>query len=210
MVNSDPGRVVHYQQMYDRMAPFYAGAMRLIPPWRRYTEQVLPWLYDLSPEATVVEIGPGPGVLLEKLTRLFPVTIGLDLSTGMLQRAAERLEDRGLPPRLVQGNATSLPLATESVDAVVATFTFSAIPDGERAMMEFARVLKPGGQVILVDAGEPADGNPMGVALARLWERFDDFMREEADLMRLVGLTVIERRDFGAFDSIRLVMGRKE
>ena len=197
-----------YQRLYDRMAPFYAGAMRLLPVWRRYIEAVWPWLWPLPASSAVLEIGPGPGVLLAQLARRFDFVAGLDLSTGMLHRAQQRLNAAGLPARLVQGDAARLPFAAASFDAVVLTFAFSAFPDGLGAMREMARVLRPGGRVILVDAGLPSDDNRIGVALARAWELFGDFMRDEAGLMEQAGLVVIERREFGAFDGIRLVVGR--
>ena len=206
----EPGDADHArtQRLYDRMAPFYAGAMRLLPVWRRYTETVWPWLWQLPASSAVLEIGPGPGVLLAQLARRFRLTAGLDLSTGMLQQAQQRLGQAGQPALLVQGDAARLPLAAASFDAVVLTFAFSAFPDGLGAMREMARVLRPGGLAILVDAGLPGDGNRMGVALARGWTLFDDFMRDEAGLMAQAGLVVIERHEFGAFDGIRLVVGR--
>lgn len=198
-----------YQRMYDRMAPFYAPAMRLLPVWQGYTEAVLPWLDSLSRDAAVLEIGPGPGVLLAKLAGRYRLAAGLDLSAGMLRRAQDRLARSGFPVRLAQGDTTRLPFAGDSFDAIVLTFVFSAIPDGLAAMREMARVLKPGGVLALVDAGEPGDGNPIGMALARTWELFDDFMRDEAGLMLDAGLEIVERREFGAFNGIRLVVGRK-
>lgn len=207
----EPGDADHsrYQHLYDRMAPFYAGAMRLLPVWRRYTEAALPWLGTLPASSAVLEIGPGPGVLLAQLAQRFRLAVGLDLSTGMLQQAQRRLSTAGLPGLLLQGDAARLPLAAASFDAVVLTFAYSAFPDGMTAMQEMARVLRPGGVLILVDAGLPSNGNLMGAALARAWELFGDFMRNEAGLMAQAGLVVIERREFGAFDSIRLVVGEK-
>jgi ubiquinone/menaquinone biosynthesis C-methylase UbiE len=196
----------HYQRFYDRIAPLYATAMRLLPVWRHYTEQVLPWL---PPGGAVLEIGPGPGLLLAQLAAHHPLAVGLDLSPGMLQEAQRRLRRAGLPVHLVQGEATRLPFAPHSFDGIVTTFTFSAIPDGLAAMGEMARLLRPAGVLALVDAGIPGDGNPLGTGLARLWTLFGDFMRDEAALMRQAGLEVILRREFGAFNSIRLVVGRQ-
>ena len=85
----------------------------------------------------------------------------------------------------------------------------SAIPDALAALSEFARVLRPGGVVALVDAGIPSNGNLPGRLLARAWELFGDYMRDEAALMAQAGLDVIDRREFGAFDSIRLVVGQR-
>jgi ubiquinone/menaquinone biosynthesis C-methylase UbiE len=195
-----------YQRFYDRLALIYGTAMRLIPVWRRYTEAALPWL---PPTGAVLEIGPGPGLLLERLAGRYPLAVGLDLSPGMIRAAQSRLRRVNLLVRLIRGNATHLPFAADSFNGVATTFTFSAIPDGLSAMREIARVLRPAGTVALVDAGVPSDGNPIGTGLAKLWELFGDFMRDEAALMREAGLEVIERREFGAFNGIRVVVGRK-
>ena len=48
-----------YQRMYDRMAPFYATGMQLLPVWQRYVEKVLPWLDAAAAAGPVLEIGPG-------------------------------------------------------------------------------------------------------------------------------------------------------
>lgn len=195
-----------YQRFYDRLAPLYAPAMRLLPMWRAYIRELLPWLPRTG---AILEIGPGPGWLLAQLAARYPMAVGLDLSPAMLQEARRHLRRHHLPPVLVRGEATHLPFATDTFDGIATSFAFSAIPDGHAAMREMARVLRPGGVVSLVDTGLPSDRNPMGVALARTWELVGDFMRDEAALMEQAGLEVIERREFGAFNSIRLVVGRK-
>jgi hypothetical protein len=63
--------------------------------------------------------------------------------------------------------------------------------------------------IALVDACEPENGNRVALWLARQWERFGDHMRDESALMRAAGLEIVERREFGAFSSIRLTVGRK-
>ncbi len=192
--------------LYNRLAPFYAQGQALLPVWRRYTETVLPWV---SLDSVILEIGPGPGLLLEQLALGGKAAIGLDLSPGMLAVTQARLRAKAMPVNLINGDATRIPLADGCMDVIVTTFAFSAIPDGVAAMREIARVLRPGGILALVDAGVPSSGNSAGIALARLWEIFDDHMRDEAALMRQAGLEVVARREFGAFDSIRLVVGRK-
>ncbi|HML21330.1 MAG TPA: methyltransferase domain-containing protein [Aggregatilinea sp.] len=195
-----------YQKLYDRLAPFYAPAMRLFPMWRRYTEAVLPWL---PASGIVLEVGPGPGVLLTEIAARVPLAVGLDLSPAMLRRAAGRLRRANRRPCLARGNVLRLPFAAETVDGVVLTFVFSAVPDGQAAMKEMARILRPGGVLALVDACEPADRNRAALFLARMWTRFGDVMRDEAALMQAAGLEVVECREFGAFHSIRLTVGRK-
>jgi ubiquinone/menaquinone biosynthesis C-methylase UbiE len=195
-----------YQRLYDRFAPWYAGAMRLFPMWLRYAREVLRWL---PTEGRVLEIGHGPGVLLAELAQRQRYVLGVDLSWGMIREARRRLRRCELEATLVQGDVLHLPLADASLDGIALTFAFSAVPDGLGALREMARVLRPGGVLALVDAGIPSDGNLPGRALARTWALFGDFMRDEAALMRQAGLEVITRREFGAFRSIRLVVGRK-
>jgi ubiquinone/menaquinone biosynthesis C-methylase UbiE len=199
-------RLFNLNAFYDWLAPFYATAMGLLPVWRRYTEAVLPHLPD---DGAVLEIGPGPGLLLTQLAERYPMAAGLDLSTGMLRQAGARLRRAQLPACLSRGDATVLPFASGRFHGVALTFALSAIPDGQGAVQEMARVLRPGGTLALVDAGYPADGNLVGSALAKLWELGGDFMRDEAAFMRTAGLEIVVRQDFGAFDSIRLVVGRK-
>jgi len=198
---------VNIARLYDLMAPLYGPAWRAIRPWWRYSATALPWLPD---QGAVLEIGPGPGLLHERLAGRSDLLVGLDISAGMLKQTQARLTTHHLSARLVRGDAAALPFAAASFDAIVMTFVFSAIPDGERAMRDFARVLRPGGVLALVDACIPADRNLPARVLARMWTLFGDQMRDEATLMRAAGLEVIDKREFGAFDSIRITVGRKK
>ncbi|MBX3053367.1 MAG: class I SAM-dependent methyltransferase [Caldilineaceae bacterium] len=196
----------NYTRFYGAIAPVYGLGLALLPVWRHYTQSVLPWL---PPRDRVLEIGPGPGVLLTRLSRRDDTVVGLDLSPEMLGECRQRLQRAGLPQHLVNANAGQLPLASATFDAVVLTFAFSAFPDGAGVLAEIARVLRPGGVVALVDACLPSDGNWAGVQLAHLWERFGDFMRDEAALMRAIGLEIVECKEFGVFNSVRLTVGQK-
>jgi ubiquinone/menaquinone biosynthesis C-methylase UbiE len=197
---------MNYQRLYDRMAPVYAPAMRLLPVWLKYAQQALAWL---PPAGNILEIGPGPGVLLTQLADRPELAVGLDLSIGMLRRAQRRLRDHARPDRLVQATALHAPIADSSFDAIVLTFVFSAIPDGPAALREMHRILRPQGRVALVDACFPDDGNRIARGLGRLWELFGDQLRDEGKLMRAAAFDVIERREYGAFNSIRLTVGCK-
>jgi hypothetical protein len=199
---------------YDQAAPIYGRAWAMIPVWRRYTEAVLPFL---PKSGRVLEVGPGPGLLLEQLVERYQPAVGLDLSRGMLKEAQRRLRGAGRPARLVRGNALELPFVDGFFDGVTTTFALSAIPEGQRAVDEMARVIRRpdpeagrlGGILALVDAGYPGDGNPLGTLLARLWELGGDRLRDEAAMMERAGLRVVARHEFGVGQSIRLVVGRK-
>ena len=199
--------MTNYQRLYDRMAPFYGVFWERVRPWRQYTEAVLP---ELPEGDAILEVGAGPGVLHTQLAERYPLAVDCDLSFAMLGKTQKRLLENGQPARLVQGYAETLPFAPDSFAVVTMTFVFSAIPDGPAAMRAFHRVLRPGGLLILVDAGIPSDGNLPGRMMARTWELFGDFMRDEAALMQQAGFEIVKRREFGVFSGIRLVVGRKK
>ena len=192
-----------YQKFYDRIAPLYALAF---PLWKRYAARALPYL---PPTGAILEIGPGPGILHAEIAARYPCVVGLDLSPGMLRQTQRRLHRADLTPHLVNGNAMNLPFTSACLDGILLTFVFSAIPDGDAAMREMARVLRPGGVITLVDACKPTNGNRIGLWLAQQWERFGDTMRDEAALMRDCGLDVIACEEFGPFQSMRVTVGRK-
>jgi ubiquinone/menaquinone biosynthesis C-methylase UbiE len=197
---------LNYQRLYDRLAPFYAPAMRLLPVWLRYAQQVLPWL---DQKQAVLEIGPGPGVLHQQIARSHAFTAGLDLSLAMLRYAQRRLLRQALTPHLVQARAMQLPFADGAFEGIVLTFVFSAIPDGAAALREMHRVLCPNGVLALVDACVPEGGNLIARGLGQMWKLFGDSLRDEAMLMRAAGFNVVERKEFGVFHSVRLTVASK-
>lgn len=99
----------------------------------------------------ILEIGAGTGRGTFHLAAHFPtaVTIGLDLSPAMLHRGQERAEDERLPAvNLVAGDGAALPIATKSVDLAV---LLNAPP----FLGEIARVVRPGGAVVLAFSHGP-------------------------------------------------------
>lgn len=98
----------------------------------------------------VLEVAVGTGLNLP----LYPggVTLtGIDLSDGMLAIARARAERLGHPVTLRRADAHQLPFDADSFDTVVCTLGLCAIPDDDKALREMARVLQPGGRLILLD-----------------------------------------------------------
>jgi ubiquinone/menaquinone biosynthesis C-methylase UbiE len=90
----------------------------------------------------VLEVGCGTGLILERAASFTRTATGVDLSAGMLARA----HNRGL--RVVQGSATSLPIADASVDVAYSFKVLAHVSDIEGALREMARVVRPGGWVL--------------------------------------------------------------
>ena len=126
----------------------------------------------LAPRAgeRVLEIGPGTGYYtFEMAARLEGGQVDIfDIQQEMLDHVLREANNRGVTnvsPAL--GDAQSLPYADESFEAVVLITVLGEIPDQERALTEIARVLKPGGRLIV---GEMIV-DPHTVTLGRLRER---------------------------------------
>jgi SAM-dependent methyltransferase len=121
----------------------------------------------LSPLAgeRVLEIGPGTGYYsLDLAEWLGPEgTLELfDIQQEMLDHAMRRVAERGLTNVIATlGDATALPHADDSVDAVVLTAVLGEIPDQDAALSEIARVLRPGGRLIVGELlGDPHYTSP--------------------------------------------------
>ncbi|MGC9399271.1 MAG: class I SAM-dependent methyltransferase [Anaerolineae bacterium] len=196
-----------WRPVYDRLAPLYDLLVDPLTGFttHRYRQRALPYL---PPEgARVLEIGVGTGRFHVELAERYRLA-GIDLAAGMVRLTQERLARRGLHSDLRQADVRALPWPDASFDAVVGTFVLSAVPDADAALDELVRVLQPGGRLVLVDAGESADGHWFAWLLARLWETFGDYMRDEVPLLRARGL-VVARKEFGPGGCVHVVAGTK-
>lgn len=139
-----------------------------------YDQHILPWLIDMAcglprvqakrqwlvPQAQgrVLEIGMGTGRNLPfydrtRLTQL----VGVDPALQMHRLAQRRSARAGIGVGLVGLSAERLPLADDSFDTVVCTYTLCSIPDPVAALREVRRVLKPGGQFLFCEHGRSPD-----------------------------------------------------
>ena len=98
----------------------------------------------------VLDVGCGTGYLLARLQARCPDSdlVGLDLTPAMLDQAAGRL---GAAATLLCGSGDALPLPDASVDTVVSANVFHFFERPHAALAEMARVLRPGGRLVITD-----------------------------------------------------------
>lgn len=142
---------------YDEVAEEFAARRSFDDEEREIFEE---FLDSLPPGSSVLDAGCGQGTpilrtLVERGSE--PAPIGLDVSAVQLERASERVPEA----TLTQGDFTRLPLVESSVDGVVAFHSLIHVPADEhrRTVEEFARVVRPGGRVLLSEGTEPWRGN---------------------------------------------------
>ncbi len=123
------------------------------------------------PGGRVLDVGVGTGLelpMFDPATRL----VGVDLSRPMLAKARDRVAARGL--RYVEGlavmDAMSLGFPDASFDAVVAPYVLTVVPDPHASLDEWARVTKPGGEIVLVNH-VGAEAGPLAALEAWLGRR---------------------------------------
>jgi phosphatidylethanolamine/phosphatidyl-N-methylethanolamine N-methyltransferase len=162
----------------------------------------------------ILEVGIGTGISLPDYSphnRL----CGVDISEPMLRKAKERVAELGLGN--VEGlwvmDAEHLSFPDDSFDVVVAQYVITTVPEPELTLDEFARVLRPGGEIVLVSRVGAEAGlrrtlerwfaptaRKLGWRTEFSWERYERWAARSADMK------LVERRimpPFGHFSLIR-------
>ena len=100
----------------------------------------------------ILEVGVGTGISLPDYARTNRL-VGVDLSAPMLRKARARVAEQGLShvEALAVMDAERLALPDRSFDVVVAQYVITAVPHPEATLDEFARVIRPGGEIVLVN-----------------------------------------------------------
>jgi len=162
----------------------------------------------------ILEVGVGTGLSLPDYSRSSRV-IGVDFSAPMLRKAKARVAEHRLSnvEGLALMDAQRLGFADASFDVVVAQYVITAVADPETTLDEFARVVKPGGEIILVnhlgaEKGMRAAYERRFAPLARRlgWRPEFGWQRLARWAARHGGVRVLERRPMpplGHFSLIR-------
>jgi ubiquinone/menaquinone biosynthesis C-methylase UbiE len=144
----EPDETGVIKHRYDRVAPFY-DAMEWFMELSRFAK----WREELWGRVEgnkVLEVGVGTGKNLPYYPSGRDIT-ALDISPKMLERARQRARKPGVDVELVEGDAQRLPFEDNSFDSVVTTFVFCSVPDPVQGLRELHRVLKSGGQLIMLE-----------------------------------------------------------
>lgn len=115
--------------------------------WRRRTRQCL----ELRTGERVLDLAAGTGVSTVELARGGAFAVACDFSLGMLRAGRAR---RTTVP-FVAGDALALPFADAAFDAAVVSFGLRNVADVPRALGELARVVRPGGRLVICEFSRP-------------------------------------------------------
>ena len=162
----------------------------------------------------VLEVGVGTGISLPHYSGTLRIC-GVDISEPMLRKAQQRVAEYGLSnvESLMVMDAEHLNFADDSFDVVVAQYVITTVPNPEATLDEFARVVRPGGEIVLVsrvgaEAGLRRTLEKWFAPAARKlgWRTEFAFERYAEWAARSRGMHLIERRampPFGHFSLIR-------
>jgi len=151
---------------YDIWTPFY-DAVDNFPlvssSQKRWKKNAVEHL-DLSQGERVLDIGTGTGQILPWIAEYMEegLIIGSDISQGMVDKSKKKIRrmknvPEDLTLKVVKDDIESSKFPDDHFDKIIATFTFTTIPNVEKAVSECARILSSEGVMIVLDTGEPED-----------------------------------------------------
>jgi ubiquinone/menaquinone biosynthesis C-methylase UbiE len=114
-------------------------------------EQAIDRALGKRPLGRLVDIGTGTGRMIELFGPRSSLAIGIDRSSEMLRLARVKLEAAGIPSSLRQGDMYALPLADQAADSIIIHQVLHYAHSPAAAVTEAARVLAPGGTLLVVD-----------------------------------------------------------
>jgi demethylmenaquinone methyltransferase/2-methoxy-6-polyprenyl-1,4-benzoquinol methylase len=139
---------------YDLMNDLMSGGVHRL--WKQFTLS----LANLRPGQSALDVAGGTGDLAAGLARQVGqrgLVLLTDINAAMLGRGRDRLLDDGMAEnvRYVQANAERLPFADGSFDCITIGFGLRNVTDKAAALASMRRVLKPGGQLLVLEFSTP-------------------------------------------------------
>ena len=160
-LSHDQQRAPKVERLFTQLAPRYdlandlqsLGLHRL---WKRRVVRMA--LRGAPPDARVLDLCCGTGdMTFEALRRGATLAVGADFAQAMLDVARRRGVATGAEACFVRGDALRLPFADGSFDAVTIGYGLRNVADIEQCLCEMLRVLRPGGRLVILDFGKPAN-----------------------------------------------------
>ena len=171
----EAGAAEAVRRMFDSIAPRYDLLNHLLSAnvdrlwWRRTARRFRAIL--ARPEASILDICCGTGDMTMALAKLRPPgaqpIFAADFSRQMLSRGARKFARANVT--VLEADALHLPFPDASLDLIVTAFGFRNLANYEAGLREFHRVLKPGGQLGILEFSEP--GGLVGKAYAAYFRR---------------------------------------
>lgn len=158
--NPSESKKSQVSQMFNRIAPYYDFLNRLLSLgidtiWRkRAIDQLRP-----DTPKVILDVATGTAdVALEAARQLSPERIvGLDISNEMLDIGRQKVSKKGLDPviELIEGDSENLMFPDNTFDAITVAFGVRNFENLELGLREMNRVLKPGGQLVVLEFSQP-------------------------------------------------------
>lgn len=196
------------KEQFDKQAGHYDAQ------WNSWNQESLAWLIDRSghkPTDTLLDVATGTGYTALGFAAHVRSVVGVDVSSGMLAEARKRAEGQGIANATFrEAPAEELPFADGSFDIVTCRVAAHHFLDVHQFASEAARVLKPGGRLLIADTTGP-DDDPEAV----LWMNEIEVLRDPShvrnytpsewrEIVESVGLSVEEISDVGGGITIPL------
>lgn len=125
----------------------------------------------------ILDVGTGTGVIALLLSELGHRVTGVDIAEQMVHQAREKAKNLNLAADFRVGDAEDLPFEDGSFDLIVNRHVVWSLPDPEKAMVEWKRVLRPGGKLIIIDSNWGGRAS-LGKKLWRFFARLLIFLTE--------------------------------
>ncbi|MGI8586320.1 MAG: class I SAM-dependent methyltransferase [Chloroflexia bacterium] len=174
-------------------------------------------LAQLHPGEVVLDVGCGTGTLALAAKQRVGETgrvSGIDPSVQMIARARRKAARRALEIDFQVGVIEQLAFPDQSFDVVLSTFMMHQLPDDlkRQGLVEIARVLKPGGRLLVVDTRRPGEQQGRSARLVHTG-RWNSGIQDQPALMKEAGFSQIETGEMETGESrlpeIGFALGRK-
>lgn len=136
---------------------------------QRHEEQAAQVAERAPVGAKILEVAPGPGYMSIALAKTGDYTVtGLDISATFVEIARNNAAEAGVQVDFLQGNTSAMPFDPDSFDLIVCYAAFKNFADPVGAIQEMYRVLRPGGQALIVDLRRDVSKEAVDEEVARM------------------------------------------